>query len=874
MMGGRKPVSTFSASRSGAAKPLQKRNEVDKIEASSRCLRGRVDWQRLPDALNEGKSTSDCNAARERGRHGIGTVLGQTVNNAFAARGNRAGVVAGTFQSFTVPSGQTDGPQIMNNAGDTGAVKSGGTITTPDFAGSAVEMYGANQKLINDGTVETTGDNSSTVYTEGSRATITNNGAMLATGANSTVVFSFGDSSVIVNNGSVSATNDADAGIGSLGQDSRVTNNGAINVAGNTAAGILTVGDRTIVTNGGTIVTQGDYSLGAVIEGAGTKLTNDGSIRTTGDASIAIVSTGENATATNNGTIRTDGGASTGMFLTGNGSVGKNTGTINATGIAAFGILVGSETTPGDGPGNVSITNTGSIRTAGEGSFGILVDGDDAHIRNDGSIDVAGDGSTGIFLYGVNTKIANGGSISVSGAASVGVDMGPLAGATLANSGTIKVSGGAFAGVLSVGNSATVTNSGTILNSTGGNAILFNGSNATLNLLAGTRIQGAITFGGADNTVSFGSRMNAVMTFSDLPETIRAAGRPFAVNGNTVAVLDTAGFGVADDVVADLTGDIAGAVEDRITMARRERFGQAVDGLRGSHGIGAGDAAAVSVGATPVFWTTAIGGYRKQDGSGDDIGFRNSLGGVVFGVDTVLSDQWLGGAFLGAAGGSVRLDGSNQDIDNSSFFGGGYLGYVAGLNFADLSLSIGSLRQDIDRRIANNMAEGGFETAHAKSDGTFVSPALTLGTHAVWGETIVIPTLRLRYAGLFLDGYSENGGSDGLRVGSRDVHVFEARGQIAVPLAPHASENGIWATTLRAGIDGIAQSGGRVSATLLGQDIAFTPEGDRGAVRGFAGADFVFVTDGRLQLQGTIEAGYGSDRAFTAVARAGLNIPF
>lgn len=63
-------------------------------------------------------------------------------------------------------------------------------------------------------------------------------------------------------------------------------------------------------------------------------------------------------------------------------------------------------------------------------------------------------------------------------------------------------------------------------------------------------------------------------------------------------------------------------------------------------------------------------------------------------------------------------------------------------------------------------------------------------------------------------------------------------------------------------------------ATLLGQDIAFTPEGDRGAVRGFAGADFVFVTDGRLQLQGTIEAGYGSDRAFTAVARAGLNIPF
>lgn len=777
-------------------------------------------------------------------------------------------------QGFIVPSGQTVGPQIMNDAGDTGAVKSGGTITTAVFGDSAVEMLDNDQKLTNDGTVETTGDNSSTVYSEGDRATITNNGSMLATGANSTVVFSSGDNSVIVNNGSVSATNDADGGIAAFGQNSRVTNKGSVNVAGDSAAGILTVGDGTVVTNDGTIVTVGNNSLGAVIEGEGARLTNDGSIRTTGDASIAIVSTGESATAINNGTIRTNGDASTGMFLTGNGSVGKNAGTINATGNAAFGILVGSETTPGDGPDNVSITNTGSIRTTGDGSFGILVDGDDAHIRNDGSINVVGEASTGIFAYGVNANIANGGSISVSGVASVGVDMGPLAGSALANSGSIKVGGGAFAGVLSVGDFATVTNSGTILNSSGGDAILFNGSGATLNLLAGTRIQGAITFGGTDNSVSFGSRMNAVMTFSDLPETIRAAGRPFAVSGNTVAVLDTAGFGMADDVVADLTGDIAGAVEDRLTMARGDRFGGAALALRGSHGIGAGDAAAVSVGATPVFWTTAIGGYRKQDGSGDDTGFRNSLGGIVFGVDTVLSEQWLGGAFLGGAGGSVRLDGSNQDIDTSSFFGGGYLGYVAGLNFADLSLSIGSLRQDVDRRIANNMAEGGLETAHAKSDGTFVSPALTLGTHAVWGDTLVIPTLRLRYAGLFLDGYSETGGSDALRVASRDVHVFEARGQIAVPLAPQVTQNGIWATTLRAGIDGIAQSGGRVSATLLGQDIVFTPEGDRGAVRGFAGADFIFVNDGRMQLQGTIEAGYGSDRAFTAVARAGLSIPF
>jgi hypothetical protein len=142
------------------------------------------------------------------------------------------------------------------------------------------------------------------------------------------------------------------------------------------------------------------------------------------------------------------------------------------------------------------------------------------------------------------------------------------------------------------------------------------------------------------------------------------------------------------------------------------------------------------------------------------------------------------------------------------------------------------------------------------------------------GETIVVPSLRLRYAGLFLDSYSEEGAHDELRVDSRHVNVFEARGQIALPLAPQVTDSGVWTASLRAGIDGIAQSGGRVSATMLGQDISFTPDDRKGVVRGFAGADFTFLNDSRMQVQGTVELGYGSDRAFTAVARAGLSIPF
>ena len=276
----------------------------------------------------------------------------------------------------------------------------------------------------------------------------------------------------------------------------------------------------------------------------------------------------------------------------------------------------------------------------------------------------------------------------------------------------------------------------------------------------------------------------------------------------------------------------------------------------------------------PVFWATALGGYRSQDGSDDEAGFRNSLGGVMFGLEGEVSDHWRGGGFIGAAGGSARVDGSIHDIDHSSFFGGGYLGYASVLNFADLSLSVGSMRQNSDRRIANNTVQGGIETAHAKFDGVYVSPSVAVGTRMEVGGTVVVPSLRLRYAGLFLDGYEERGAEDALTVDSRNVHVFEARGQVALPLTPWATESGVLATRLRAGVDGIAQSRGNVSATLLGQDIVFTPGGDRGAIRGFAGADFTFVNASSMQINGTVEAGYGSDQAFIAVARAGLSIAF
>jgi len=768
-------------------------------------------------------------------------------------------------QSFSISPGQTAGPQTMNDAGDTGKVAKGGTISTATPGGMGVRMLNGNQTLSNDGTIATTGDGGVTVSSEGDKARITNNGLLRATGADSVGIFSSGAAAVIANDGRIEATNDGIAGILSIGQDAKATNTGTITTGGPGSFGMLMLGDGAQLDNSGTISASGAKAFGAAVQGAGAKLTNSGSIAVSGASAMAISSIGADASITNSGKLTTTGDTSVGIEIQGAGTQVKNTGAINADGLASFGILV-------DGANGVSVTTSGSISVNGDGSSGVLAAGNGFSISNGGSIRASGSGVTGVLVDGADAHIANSGSIDVSGDGAAAVNGGSGDNLSVRNSGRIVASGAGASGILAAGDHASVTNSGTLLSDS--IAIGFGGDDARLTLLAGTAIQGEIGFLGAGNTVSFGSGLNAVMTFSgNFPETILTGGQPFVVDGSTVAVLDPAGFGGARAVVTDLTGNIAGAIEDRLAATRDGTGGVALD-LRGNHGAGIGEGGSASTGLGPAFWATAIGGYRKQDGSDGGVGFHHSLGGVLIGVDTDLSDYWRGGVFLGASGGSVRVDGSAQDIDHRSFFGGGYLGYAAGLNFADLSVSVGSLRQDSDRRIANNMVVGGIETAHAKSDGVFVSPAVTFGTHMAMGDTIVIPSLRLRYAGLFLDGYSETGGSDALSVRSRDVHIFEARGQIALPLTPMEAENGVWSTTLRAGIDGIANSGGRVSATLLGQDIVFTPAGNKGVIRGFAGADFNFVTTGRTQFHGTVEAGYGSDKAFTAVARAELSIPF
>ena len=185
----------------------------------------------------------------------------------------------------------------------------------------------------------------------------------------------------------------------------------------------------------------------------------------------------------------------------------------------------------------------------------------------------------------------------------------------------------------------------------------------------------------------------------------------------------------------------------------------------------------------------------------------------------------------------------------------------------------GVLNERRSRRVANNLVLGGIETARGDFNGVFLSPAITFGTRLPVAAGTLIPSMRLRYTGLFVDDYTETGSDGDLAVSRRDVHLFEMRGQLALALAPVRKQGQTWQTTLRAGIDAIAQDS-RVAVTLLGQDISFVAGDRRVVLRGFAGADLSAGMGAGMTLDAGFEAGYGSDNAFTVRGKARFSKTF
>ena len=201
--------------------------------------------------------------------------------------------------SFTVADGQTTGGQMLDTAGDTGTIESGGAIETMMDDDDGVDASGARVVIVveSGGRIAVTGEMSSGILSSGEDAVITNRGTISTAGATR-----------ITNGGGLLGRNTA-AGIDSRGADARITNAGELMTTGKNAYGAIAFGADTNIINRGKIITTGALSAGIASPGDFVMIDNFGEIDTQGDEAWGIVSRGDDARIDNHfgGSITTTG---------------------------------------------------------------------------------------------------------------------------------------------------------------------------------------------------------------------------------------------------------------------------------------------------------------------------------------------------------------------------------------------------------------------------------------------------------------------------------------------------------------------------------------------------------------------------------------
>jgi hypothetical protein len=607
------------------------------------------------------------------------------------------------------------------------------------------------------------------------------------------------------------------------------TNLGAAATAGIT-------GQTLTVTNSGTVTGRNGLSDGAGL-GSSTTLTNFGTI--TGVVANGV--NGNTVTVTNSGTIT---GANNGIgVLT---ATVTNSGTITGTGIAGINIAV-------------AVTNSGTITGALVGLQG---------------------GS------GTPLIVTNSGAISGTGTTGVNAD-----GATVTNSGTI--SGGSFG--ISTTAPSSVTNSGTIIGPSA--AIRFNDDGVarpdTLTVLPGARFGGLVDFGGGADTVNFapGSWVLNTANFNAGLSTINTGGNAFLVTPNQIVVADLSGFGAMNRAVMDITGWISSVLPDSPVFAPApgggssafaaiDRTASPIDDAFASFPADAMGYLPKKAPKAPIFkagtvaysdgssvWAKAFGGRREQDTKGAFFGSVTTGYGGALGYERRITPDLSLGGFVGASANKTDLKLNAGGSDTNAAFAGLYGRRTFGASFLDLSLIGGRLDNISTRNINGGLA---MEAAHASYGGWFINPALMLGHRfALAGDLTLTPAFKARYVAVQFDGYTENGSTANLTVGSRNLRALEERGELTLAGTRYLSNSNRITWRATAGVLGQQRSGdATVAIAFLGQNVvAATP--DRANVTGVfggAGLDWQF---GQTVLFAAAELTSTNDSTKTFSAKGG-----
>ncbi len=629
------------------------------------------------------------------------------------------------------------------------------------------------------------------------------------------------DTLTVTPDGSITTTGNNNEAVDAAGNNNTIINQGTLATSGDSSDAI-DVNNNSTVTNSGSLTTSGTFARGIYSSNNNT-ITNSGSITTTGNNSFGI-RVHDSSSVTNSGSITTSGNDSDGIDLEDR-NVVTNTGSVTTTGSNSSGIFADDD--------DNTINNSGSIVTRGNTSSGIEAD-DDNVVTNSGTITTTGNDSAGVLLDDRNA-VTNAGTISTSGTNSDGIEVDDLS--TINNSGSIVTSGVSSAGIFADNNN-TITNSGRIV-SAQGLAFQIDNDN-TVNLNAPSFIGGRFDLG--DNTtlnITTGPSHSILWTFDptqlaggvpNIAGPVPVFQRAVSATELQVATFDPTTFAASFDALAQSTGILSGLMQQRLSnnnfgtsgnlnsftairnnatkstsnYSIKQDFGKSGGSYTGSTG--------------PQSWFSLFGSTGNVDARSATLGYDLSTWGLTGGFDMSLSDSWKLGLLAGYMKGDVKsksLFATSYNNDTSSVFGGIYGRTDFGSAFVNFALTGGVSTTKQKRFVNDNLAPLGVSSARAKYDSAWISPEITFGmTYQIAESWTTTPSLKLRYAKQWFDGYSETGPSaSNATVGKRQAAIGEVSAEWALN-----RKTDISSTTLRLGLLYTAAFGGKSNTvTMVGQ---------------------------------------------------------
>lgn len=501
------------------------------------------------------------------------------------------------------------------------------------------------------------------------------------------------------------------------------------------------------------------------------------------------------------------------------------TGSVTTTGFNSFGLFSSGNT-------NILI-NSGAVATSGDAASGIVAVGDDNSLMNNGFVTTTGiNAAVGIFARGNSNSLTNFGTITTEGTRAVGIEARGDAN-TVINHGLVTTNGAVGIEVYDAGN--TITNSGTVI-SAQNSSLLISGPNSTVNLLEGSVLYGDIQYfdvaTAASATLNFGAGLNAsVHTNNTIPNTITVANGSYVVAGSTIHAVDASSFAASDQTPGVMGNMILDTLDMQVTDTP-------VGVTRGAS-------------ASSTGWIEGFGGRRRHDGNSATIAFTSETYGMMAGR----SLDAMSGLFVGAARNTTASD-RTFDNRSDSVFAGYHSRYDLGGIEMDASLTFGAAQNNTSRRIANNTVLTGLETARGQYMSYFLMPSATFRGDWDFGDTGFETSVRVRYAAMHDQGYTETGSAAAMTVDGRTSHLGEVRLQVDGALLDQVTASGVFMAHLRLGADVQYLHNEHVSGSVAGQSIAFATNGDRVSRRAFAGLNIMHsMADGTRELRGGFEVG-------------------